>query len=92
MATLKKRPGPKRKTKPKKPRPKTLSRKPGSKRRLAWHPALPDVLRDALAVYGNDYKSLANALGLPPTTVHGWMRRGRLPDWRAKQLAELGKK
>ncbi|MBM3927102.1 MAG: helix-turn-helix domain-containing protein [Sphingomonadales bacterium] len=36
--------------------------------------------------------AIANATGIPLTTVHGWKRSGFVPKWRVPALIELAKR
>jgi len=47
-------------------------------------------LGKAVAAFGG-YSGLARRLKVPLSTCHGWARRSRLPPWRAKDIARIGK-
>jgi hypothetical protein len=51
----------------------------------------PVDFEKAVEAYGT-YTGLARRLKVPITTVHGWARRSKLPDWRAKQIAVVAKR
>jgi hypothetical protein len=51
----------------------------------------PVILDKAVEAYGS-YTNLAKRLKISITTVHGWARRSKLPDWRAKQIAVVAKR
>lgn len=44
-----------------------------------------ELLERGVAAYGS-FTRLAKALHVPLSTVHGWSRRGSVPEWRRPAL------
>lgn len=38
------------------------------------------------------FAKIADATGIPPSTVHSWKRSGFIPEWRRPALVALAKK
>lgn len=48
---------------------------------------VPDILTELGGV-----SAIAEATGIPLTTVHSWKRSGAVPEWRIPVLVEMGEK
>ena len=36
--------------------------------------------------FGKHFSDFASAIGVPYTTADGWLKQGRIPDWRYDQI------